>query len=488
MRHASLLTAVAVLLSLLAPTGPATASDATASAPAPAPVGRDRTLELRDAFLGVDGTRAWSAGNVLARPSDPAGGGEITWDPAAPRAQACGPQICVHYVTTTSDAPPMTSTDGVTPDWVLRNLEVAQYSLATMVDRLGYPAPPSDGGRGGTAQFDIYLADIGSSGLYGYCAPEKRVPGERSHASSYCVFDDDFAGFPMPPDASLRVTAAHELFHAVQFAMDVTEDVWFLESTATWMEEQVADDVDDNRQFLPAGQLGRRQVPLDRGSADLTPYGNWIFFQRLAQRYGVDAVRRVWALADGGPGRPDHFSVGAVRRFVESRRPGSWPAFYAGFVAANADPARGYAEGTAYRRARPDQRVRLSRQRPTWRQRRMVLPHLTGRVVRVRADAGLRGRVGLRVRIDAGPRRSSPAARVVVHRSSGKVTAQRVPLDRQGRGSRRVDLTRGRVRSVEVVLANASTRYDCDRRSQFACRGLPLDDEQSFDVTLSVVR
>jgi hypothetical protein len=37
----------------------------------------------------------------------------------------------------------------------------------------------------------------------------------------------------------LKVTAAHEFFHAVQFAYDIGEDGWLMESTATWMEEHV---------------------------------------------------------------------------------------------------------------------------------------------------------------------------------------------------------------------------------------------------------
>jgi hypothetical protein len=302
---------------------------------------RDHTLDLRDAYVAKD---SWSARRVdepTARPSDPANGsGEFFWDPAAPRFRVCSDRVCVHYVSTTSDAPPLGAADGVNPDWVRRNLEVTEIALTRMAE-LGYPGVPSDAGKGETAQFDVYLADIGRAGLYGYCAPEASVPGAPGHASSYCVFDNDFAGFPMAADESLRVTAAHELFHAVQFGIDVHEDRWFLESTATWMEEQVADDVNDNRQYLSSGQLGRRHVPLDQAAADLGVYGNWIFFQFLAQRYGVDAVRQIWSLADSGPGRRDDFSVEAVRHFIESRH-GTFPRVYAAFALAASTVGSGW--------------------------------------------------------------------------------------------------------------------------------------------------
>ena len=46
------------------------------------------------------------------------------------------------------------------------------------------------------------------------------------------------------------MTAAHEFFHAVQFAYDAADDQWFMESTATWMEDEIYDDVNDNLQYL----------------------------------------------------------------------------------------------------------------------------------------------------------------------------------------------------------------------------------------------
>lgn len=463
-----------------------------AQPPAPG-AGRALTVQLRDVFRArprLDAASRASADALLTRPSDPAGGsGEASWDPAAPRASACTPAVCVHYVTTTGDAPPLHSSVGGVPDWVQRNLDVSQAALSTIVDQLGYRAPAADLGAGGTAQFDVYLADIGDAGLYGYCVPERRVAGERRRASSFCVFDEDFAEFPTTPDANLRVTAAHEIFHAVQFNLDFTEDPWMLEATSTWMEERLADDVDDNRQYLPAGQLGRRRVPLDRWSGDLGPYGNWIFFEHLSERYGVDAVRRIWSHAEASTGRRDDYSVRAVRRFVEQQG-ASFPAFYASFVQANLRPGQSYREGAAYRKARPDRSVRLSARRPRWRDRRIEVPHLSGQVVKLAPTRSLRGRrIGLRLSVDGAPPRSAPVVRVLVVKRSGKVVATSIRLDRRGRGHRRVSFAPRSVRRVLVVLANASTRYDCGAGGlRFACHGEPRDDDQTFDLTATVVR
>lgn len=449
----------------------------TASADGPR-LSRDHTLDLRDAYLSDSSRSARGFAPTTARPSDPAdSSGEFFWDPAAPRARACGAAVCIHYVTTTSDAPP-------SPAWVQRNLEVTELALTRMA-ALGYPAVPSDSGRGDTPQFDVYLADVSRAGLYGYCVPEAPVPGAPGHASSYCVFDDDFAGFPKPADESLRVTAAHELFHAVQFGMDVREDRWLLESSATWMEEQVADDVDDNRQYLSAGQLGRRTVPLDQASADLGVYGNWIFFQFLAQRYGVDAIRQIWERADAGPGRRDDFSIEAVRHFVESRG-STFAKVYTTFVRANLRPHRGYDEGRAYRPARLDDSVRLGRRHSSWRDRRIAVPHLTSRAIGFRPRAALGPRTRLRLSVSAS-RGSGSAAHAQVFLRSGRVANLPIRLKR-GEGERVMRFAGSRVRKVVVVLANASTRYDCGQRTHFACHGVPRDDAQRFGLTATVVR
>jgi hypothetical protein len=477
----------------LAPLTPAGATPAPAAA-GPAGPGTtaasdtgsaEDTLELRDQFFGTpsaepgpgpgSGTRSARRGDALPRPQ---------WDSSLARGLECTDLVCIHYVTGSGDAPPPASSTGGTPDWVALTLRTAHESLLRML-QLGWPLPPADAGAGGTAQFDVYLQDVGRRGLYGYCAPERLVPGERNVASSYCVLDNDFAEFALPPTPSMRVTVAHELFHAVQFGLDAREDGWFLEATATWMEEQVTDDVDDNRQYLRHGQLGDPGTPLDTFDNGLGSYGNWIFFQRLTQRFGLQAVRQVWARADGHVGRRNDFSIRGVRRYVESRGV-SWPRFYAGFVAANRTPTSSYAEGSAYRATAPQSRARLGRARRAWG-RTVTLDHLTGQVASLRPAPGLR-RGRLLIAVDAGRRATAPAAHVVLVGRHGVIGRSPLRLDRRGHGSRVVRFHRPRVRRVEVVVANASTRYTCHRDTQFACAGKPRDDRQRFRVTARVLR
>ncbi len=80
------------------------------------------------------------------------------------------------------------------------------------------------------------------------------------------------------------MTAAHEFFHAIQFAYDFTEDPWLLESAATWIEERFADDVNDNRAYLKYGQAARSTTSLDLfDGGGLAHYGNWVFWEFLSE-------------------------------------------------------------------------------------------------------------------------------------------------------------------------------------------------------------
>ena len=72
------------------------------------------------------------------------------------------------------------------------------------------------------------------------------------------MLDNDYSRREFPtntPLENMHVTAAHEYFHAVQFAYDFFEDGWFMEATATWAEDELFDTVNDNVNYLPIGQL-----------------------------------------------------------------------------------------------------------------------------------------------------------------------------------------------------------------------------------------
>jgi hypothetical protein len=448
----------------------------------PTTPGPSATLALRDlraVLPALRGTDARRAESLLARPTD--GADDRYGDGYAVRSRRdCGRTVCVHWVRRTADAPPSRA-------WVRRTKRTVNRMLRHQVREMGYRKPLGDGRRGGDRKLDVYLADVGSRGYYGYCAPERRSRRHPRTASGFCVLDNDFAEFGGKPAEVMRVTAAHELFHAVQFAHDHLEDGWLMESTATWIEERLADAVDDNRQYLSSGQLGDTRTPLDLfGSYHPGQYGNWIFWEHLSGRHGADVVRRVWERAAAYRGGPDDYSVQAVRRVLRSR--GGFAESYARFASGNLTPERTYPEGAAYSdpRSTVTRSVGPSSRRGGLGRR---LRHLTSVSLRLRPGDRLDGRRWrLRLVVDAPDRRTGPAAHLVVTRQDGRSRSRPVRLGRGGGARTVVAFGPDEVASVAVTLANASTRYRCRRGTSFACQGASRDDGRRYRVRYRAFR
>ncbi|HWU21513.1 MAG TPA: MXAN_6640 family putative metalloprotease [Nocardioides sp.] len=439
------------------------------------------TLQLRDLFVARTEFGLFDrmiASAILARPTqgaqDPQGDGYRKRS-----TELCGRRICVHYVRTGADAP-------TSRGWVRHVLRTMGSVWDHEVGDLGFRRPPGDGKRGGDGRFDVYLTDLGARGLYGYCAPETRVKHQPMTASGYCVLDNDFskAQYGAPRQVSLEVTAAHEFFHAIQFGYDFRADPWLMESTAVWMEESYADNANDNRRYLPYGDLHKPGVPLDSYSTTgLAQYGNWPFWQFLTQKYGDGLIRQVWNRVDARKGAPGQASVAALS-YVLNRRTGTTSGLadaLAAYDVANLDPATGYPEGKAWPSATYADRAVMRHARG---QRTLTaqVDHLAAQDLIFRPPTtGDARRLQLTVH---GPRRRARAV-VTVRRVDGTTAVRRITL--AGPTPLAVNFTPGRVASVVLTLVNGSARYVCERGTLLSCSGQPRDDDMRFRVDAAVV-
>jgi hypothetical protein len=469
---------------------------------------RSATLVLRDLALRLDQLSAGEledARRILARPTDgdvPLGHSYTVGE----ETPFCAAHTCVHYVGSTDDAPPPDDvTGGPEPDYVEAVSAVVEEVWTAEVGTLGYRAPKSDATsdeNGGSGLLDVYLVDVGADGLFGYCAsddPNLDPSYPYWDMSGYCVLDNDYAisqfGY-LDPTLPLKVTAAHELFHAVQFAYDFGEDGWLMEGTATWMEERVYDAIDDNRRYLVSSPLTHPLVPLDQ-STGFRVYGTWIFWQFLTEYLGgavpdATIVRAVWKRADGSPVGQDMFSTQALASAVGARTVGGtrwhfrWA--FADFAVWNARPGKYYDEGAAYPTAAVARTTTLTKAAPS-RTATAKLDHLANRFVVVRRGSGLKATARLRIAVDGPGYATGPEASVVVIRKSGVSTYKVVDLNSVGNG--KVTVVFGpTVARVVVIMTNASTRYrNCySGITPFACfGGVPVDQNRSYTFRAAVV-
>lgn len=462
---------------------------------------RDATMVLRDLARQADdlptAAQRAEAVRILARPTtgdDPTGGYEPKYTTQS--AASCGPHICVHWVEdATADSAQGAGVDGnltTVPASVTTTLTTLEAVYHKEVTSLGYRAPLPDGVLGGDGRVDVYLADLGGEGLYGYCTTDQPDASVNHQVFAYCVVDNDFAptqfGTTRTPLENLQVTAAHEFFHAVQFGYDWQEDLWLMEGTAVWMEDEVYDNVNDNRQYLVESPLANPYVPLDYTGADYQPYGAWVFWKFLSESAGrgrFDSpriIRDVWTAAIGPT-----YSTAALRQVLSSRHT-SFARVFGTFGTWLRDPARYFSEGSAYRSAPLTGRFTLSRPRPGIARTVVGLNHMSHSFVRFSPNRTLRGPWRLRLSVNMADLVRGSAARVVVHRRSGAPVAYTIPLNRSGAGTKVVGFSRSAVTNVELDLVNASTRFRCSAGTSQSCGGVSLDDRLAARINVRAFR
>lgn len=193
-----------------------------------------------------------------------------------------------HYTTSGPNAvnPRSTNAAGV-PDFVYEAGLAAQQAHQLLVDELGMQPPPSDNGEDG-AEYDFYLLELGN--LYGDTNPEF----SGGSGPSFIRLDNDYGpGFFSRGLDGLRVTVAHEYFHAVQLSyLFRGEDIFFFEMSSTWFEEVAHPEVNDYYQYLRYW-FRNPQVPLN-ATGNYHEYGSAIWLHYLTKRLQPGLIREFW--------------------------------------------------------------------------------------------------------------------------------------------------------------------------------------------------
>ena len=164
----------------------------------------------------------------------------------------------------------------------------------------GFPAPRSDG----DGKVDVYVQPMAGTGALGLAFADTAT----TQSSGHIWVSSDATEMPD--------TAAHELFHVIQFGMWAPTEPWLLEATAEWAAFRVLDfpslllDAGGSEYPLQA-TLGLPDLSLScSGDAcglddyERGGYSRWHFFQWATERYGDAFVKDLfdYAAAKNDPG------------------------------------------------------------------------------------------------------------------------------------------------------------------------------------------
>jgi len=198
-----------------------------------------------------------------------------------------GGHFIIHYATS-GEHLPIPVAPYTLSSWIQTVADTFETVHAKEVTNLGYAPPPVN-------PYHVYLEQLGNSGEFGYTQSEQLIG---QSATSYIVVDNDFADWIFSPyngTPGLQITAAHEFHHAIQFGYNYYFDVWYAEATATWMEDEVYDSVnqlyDYSESYLRNPSLSL-DTPVSVSSGG--GYGRWIFNRFLAENHGTGIIRSFW--------------------------------------------------------------------------------------------------------------------------------------------------------------------------------------------------
>ena len=470
-------------------------------------------LDLRMRLGSLSPAERRVARILLARPTD---GHNGDWTaPKSARKHLCTANFCIHWVKKTGDAPNLTDSNhnGI-PNYVESARNVMNTVWNTEINTLGYQKPLKDGNSGShhggnpNQKIDIYLQDVGRFGIYGYCTTDDPRYSKQSNVSAYCVYDDDFSkkqfGGAATGVAALKVTAAHEFNHAIQFSYDVREDRWFLEATATNMEASVYPGIHDNYQYFRSSPISRsnpwRPIDLFQPNGS-NQYGVWIFFRFLCEIYtphpivgqpDCTVVRRFWEAAEVNQGTKSGgtYSTKAITDTLTADGK-DFADLFRQFGAANADPAAFYKDGALYPKAgSTGSNYALIPVDPPGGDLDIGMFHMSNDYVRVKPDTGASS-LSIDINFPGSP--FTPRATVLVYDDTGALTANdEIELDGSGDAITPYSVnpfTTATVSKVIVVYTNAGTHFICNKGTNLSCKGNSQDDtpgNSGYDVIFDV--
>ncbi len=195
----------------------------------------------------------------------------------------------------------------------------ASWDAEVVRDGWAPPPPPTHDALGGKylVVIDATVAPV----FYGYAVATGVVgdnpatPWNEGDAQSSCVvIQADMSQVSSSPLKAMFATAAHEFNHSLQYGLGVLHsrvpDSVFVEGGATWIEDEVFDEVNDNYNYLWP------DVGPSMAEYDDNIYGYWVVFRGLSERLGPNGrtmMRRFWELVSQRKAQNVNALVAALR-------------------------------------------------------------------------------------------------------------------------------------------------------------------------------
>lgn len=197
----------------------------------------------------------------------------------------------LHFDTTGTHSVPLEDLAGNgIPDYIDSAAVFLDFCWQIMIDDIGFMAPINENGE--VSAYNIYFTNFPYSYYYGETTFGEAVNGH--NYPSYIELNNDFteSGLFSKGLDGLRVTAAHEFFHAIQVSYNFWgSSIFFYEMSSSWIEEIIYPDVNDYLQYLPDLFESVQEQSLFSRSNE---YANALYLHMLSQKYDISLLKEIW--------------------------------------------------------------------------------------------------------------------------------------------------------------------------------------------------
>ena len=115
---------------------------------------------------------------------------------------------------------------------------------------------------------------------------------------------------------NIKITAAHEFFHAIQFSYNCYERFWLMEATAVWSEDEIYNEINDHYRYMPSW-FQNSAKPIDDESSHM--YGSFIFFQYIDEHLGgYETIKNIWERSRSNANSVNDVSFTSINEALES--------------------------------------------------------------------------------------------------------------------------------------------------------------------------
>lgn len=182
------------------------------------------------------------------------------------------------------------------PDYIDSAAVILEHVWDVEINQMGYSPPPQQNGQP-VNNYHVYFTDMAYYGITtGSGTDIPSLPG--LNWTSYLELENDYQENVFNSNGldGLKITAAHEFHHAIEFGYNIRyEDYFFYEMTATWLEDVLYNDINDYYNYINEfiGEIGLRSFDYYSGFS-LYPYGNCLYNHMVTKQFGNEFIKDTW--------------------------------------------------------------------------------------------------------------------------------------------------------------------------------------------------